>query len=137
MRTFLLSAAFVIAAAHAAAAQTPVLEGAWERTYVRVVLPDTTIEEHFSSSGPRLHKILTARHFAFGRQTDDGENVFAGGGTYVTTSSEYAETYAYHENPSFVGKTITFESSVEDGMIWRISGIVGRFRLEETWRRIE
>jgi hypothetical protein len=110
------------------------LEGAWERILVRVILPDTTVEERFPEP-PRLHKIVTATHFAFGRQVDDGEGVFAGGGRYEIVDSSYIETYDYHGSPAMVGKSVTFDTSVEDSL-WHISGIVGRFRLEETWRRM-
>lgn len=125
----------LLAAEPSVAQESTPLEGAWERMFVRVILPDTTIEEHFAEP-PRLHKILTATHFAFGRQTDDGEGVFAGGGRYTLAEGKYVETYDYHGNPSLVGKTVTFETSMDDSL-WHISGIIGRFRLEETWRRLE
>ena len=134
MKTTTLLFFLLIAAGPAAAQDSTLLRGAWERVFVRIILPDTTIEEHFPEN-PRLHKIVTATHFAFGRQTEDGEGVFAGGGRYEIEDSSYRETYDYHGSPSMVGKSVTFDSSVEDSL-WHISGIVGRFRLEETWRRM-
>ncbi len=136
-KTFVIAGLLIVFGAGAVWAQEAApLEGAWERMFVRVILPDTTIEEHFPSP-PRLQKILTTTRFAFGRQTDDGEDVFAGGGKYTLSDSAYVETYAYHGNPSMVGKSVTFDSSMEDDSLWHISGVIGRFRLEETWRRLE
>ena len=135
MKTTTALLLLLLFAGQAAAQNSSDLEGAWERIFVRIILPDTTIEEHFPDP-PRLHKIVTATHFAFGRQVDDGEGVFAGGGRYELDDSSYIETYDYHGSPSMVGKSVTFETCIEDSL-WHISGIVGRFRLEETWRRLE
>jgi hypothetical protein len=129
----LLVVLMAVPAGVAAQDATPV-EGAWERIFLRVVLPDTTVEETYEGR-PRLHKILTATHFAFGQQSEDGQDVYAGGGRYTYTGDTYVEVIAYHASPSMVGRTVTFESRLEDGL-WHIAGTIGRFRLEETWRRL-
>lgn len=119
----------------AARGQSPTaLEGAWERTFVRVILPDTTIEQHFDS-GSRLIKILIPGRFAFGQQSEDGQEVLAGGGRYTLAGDVYTEVIDYHSSAWLVGRSIPFDSRLEDD-VWQISGVIGRFRLEETWRRL-
>lgn len=111
------------------------LEGAWERIFVRLILPDTTIQESFPEE-PRKHKLLTATYFAFGEQSEDGEEAFGGGGRYTLDGDTYTETYEYHSSPRMNGRSVAFDTRVE-GNLWYISGVVGRFTLEETWRRLE
>jgi hypothetical protein len=126
---------FLLGTTGTARSQAPsALEGAWERTYLRFVLPDTTIEETFEP-GARSTKILTPTHFAFGQQSEDGTEVYAGGGRYTFAGNTYIEFVEYHSSASLVGRTIPFESRRE-GDLWHIAGTIGRFRLEETWRRL-
>lgn len=110
------------------------LQGDWERLYMRLVLPDTTIERTFED-GERSIKILTASRFAYGVQSEDGTETFAGGGRYTLAGGNYIETFEYNSSASLVGRVITFESRRE-GDLWHIAGVIGQFKLEETWRRL-
>ena len=87
-------------------------------------------------AGSHLVKIVTSTHFAFGQQSEDGQEVFAGGGQYSFNGSTYTEVIEYHSSSSLVGNTIQFDSRRE-GSQWYIAGIIGQFRLEETWHRLE
>lgn len=114
--------------------QTTGLEGDWERVFMRLVLPDTTIEETYEP-GARSIKILTATRFAFGQQSRDGATVYAGGGAYTLAGDTYIEVIDFHASASLVGRTIPYKTRRE-GNLWYISGVIGQYRLEETWRRI-
>jgi hypothetical protein len=108
------------------------LQGDWERIFMRITLPDTTIERTFED-GERSIKILTATRFAYGVQSEDGNVASAGGGRYSLARDNYIETFEYNSSAFLVGRVITFESRRE-GELWHISGVLGRFKLEETWR---
>lgn len=108
------------------------VQGAWEMVDIRVIYPDRVDRPQHRQ---RQIKILTPTHFAFGRQADDPEEVYAGGGRYEVDGNTYTEHIEYHSSAPLVGTAIEFECRVEDDL-WYHSGIIGDFRLEETWRRI-
>ena len=140
-RTAFLLVFLVLAARPAAGQPLPEvdarspLQGTWERVSARVIHPDRTYEEQYPP-GKRLMKILTRKHFAFGQQSEDGQEAYAAGGEYVLDGGTYTETFTYHVSPDMYGKTIRFDCKLEND-VWQISGIIGRYRLEETWHRIE
>jgi hypothetical protein len=80
-------------------------EGAWEITYSKFASPDTTFEIT-KRTNPSV-KILTEKHFAFGRQS--GENKITGaGGEYIFSGDTYKESVKYHSNSSFVGQSVKY-----------------------------
>jgi hypothetical protein len=109
------------------------LEGAWEMVSGRYTTtnPDTTIEVTRSQI-----KILTATHFAFGRQSELG--AFAGGGRYTLQDSTYTEIVEYHSDTLAIDQTLPFNYRLEGDSLWYHSGNIGpTVYLEEVWRRIE
>lgn len=110
------------------------LEGAWQRIRFNFVYPDTTVTGE--EGNPPSIKILTPTHFAFGRQTEEGEDVFSGGGRYSLDEDQYTEHIEYHSDIGLVGESIPFDYRLE-GDLWYHSGQIGEMRLEEVWRRLE
>lgn len=115
------------------------LKGVWRMVFQRSVFDthvDTTLVlgEHFP--GGDQVKILTDTHFAFGRQSDDGENVTAGGGRYRIEGTTYIEMIEYHTSGPLVGTEIPFSWKIQDGM-WYHQGDFSNFRLEEVWVRVD
>jgi hypothetical protein len=81
-------------------------------------------------------KVLSASHFAFGRQGEEGP--FAGGGRYEYDGETYTEIVEYHIDSEALNETLTFEVELEGDSIWTHRGSVGEdLRLEEVWHRIE
>lgn len=114
------------------------LQGAWEIIYSKYVYPDTTIENNQIAT-PTV-KILTKKHFAFGRQ--EGENkIMGGGGEYSYDGNTYIEHVKYHSYSSyFVGKSVEIKSTFK-GDLWTISYVIKNDTLQidatETWKRIK
>jgi len=107
------------------------LEGAWELREATYTTPDTTM-----AMEETLTKILTATHFAFGRQGEEGP--FAGGGRYEFDGETYTEFVDYHIDSEALDQTLTFEAEFEGDSIWYHRGNVGEdLHLEEVWHRIE
>ena len=116
------------------------LVGSWVMVAQTIVHPDR-IEEPLKMGeslpgGRSQMKILTESHFAFGRQSEDGEDLTAGGGRYVVSGNTYTEIIEYHTSAPLVGTEIPFTWRVEDDL-WYHSGKIGTFRLEEVYRRVE
>ncbi|MDX1430592.1 MAG: hypothetical protein R3282_09900 [Rhodothermales bacterium] len=127
-RAILLCA--VVSSIGCEAAERGPLEGAWEMIAATYTLADSTYDPGF-----RQTKILTAEHFSFGRQTDQGP--LCGGGRYTFDGTTYAETIDYHFNASHVGRRLSFDVRLEGDSLWYHSGTVGEnFRIEEVWRRV-
>ena len=117
-------------------AQAPanMLEGTWKITQRTEVRTDTTI---VFSNVPSSVKILNSTHFAWGYQTDNGEDVLAGGGRYeLLGDTLYVEYIDYHTSPVLVGVTIEFKAQVE-GDTWYHTGQLGDFLLVEVWQRVK
>lgn len=111
-------------------------EGAWEVIYTKFVYPDTTIENS-QIVNPNV-KLLTKKHFAFGRQT--GENqTSAGGGEYTYDEETYTEQVKYHYYPGMAGNSLEMKSKIE-GDLWTISYVFKDDDISiegtETWKRI-
>lgn len=99
-------------------------------TSATYTLADSTYDPGF-----RQIKILTAEHFAFGRQSEQGP--LSGGGRYVFDGTTYSETIDYHYNASHVGRTLTFDAGIQGDSLWFHSGTVGEnFHIEEVWQRV-
>ena len=111
------------------------LEGSWRLVSQRAVYPDTVI---VTAQVPPSMKILNSTHFSWGYQSDDGEDVLAGGGRYTLENDTlYTEYIEYHTSAVLIGMPIQFMAKVV-GDLWYHTGIFpSGFRLEEVWRRIE
>ena len=111
-------------------------EGAWEITYSRSIYPDTTYwDTHFTN--PTV-KLLTKKHFAFGKQA--GENrTWGGGGEYTFEGDTYTEHINYHGNSLVIGLSVEFKSTF-NGDLWEISTISKNDTINvestEIWKRI-
>ena len=134
-----LTVAGLVAGVPAAIAQMPAneLEGTWEMVKQERVYPDSTVDYSSQWDGPN-YKILNSTHFAWGRETQDGEDVLAGGGRYeyYPQKEVYVEHIEYHSDPGFVGQTIQFTARV-DGDTWYHIGDVGAYKLREVWKRVD
>ena len=113
-------------------------KGAWEITYSKAVYPDTTYETT-QFANPTV-KLLTEKHYAFGRQ--DSENkIIGGGGEYTYEGNVFTSYPKYHTGGSLViGKSIVMKSKIE-GDLWTISFVYKNDTLKidaiETWKRIK
>ena len=115
------------------------LTGEWKLVFQRSVFEthiDTMLAFGDHLKGGDQTKILTNTHFAFGRQSDDGENVTAGGGKYRIEGNKYIEMIEYHTSGPLVGTEIAFSWEIKNEM-WYHQGEFSNFRLEEVWVRIE
>ncbi len=112
------------------------LEGTWRMVSQELVYPDSVIDQ--SGSWGANFKILNSTHFAWGRETEDGETVLAGGGRYEYYPAQdvYIEHIQYHSDPSMNGVTLRFEARVE-GDTWYHIGEVGDYKLREVWERVD
>lgn len=112
------------------------LEGTWKMVSQELVYPDSVVDQS-NNWGPS-YKILNSTHFAWGRETRDGSDVLAGGGTYKYFPEEgvYIEYVQYHSDPAFVGQTLKFRARVE-GDTWYHIGDLGDFKLREVWERVD
>jgi len=113
------------------------LEGTWKMVSQKQVHPDTVINQS-NNWGEANYKILNSTHFAWGRETKDGESVLAGGGRYeyYPERNLYIEHIQYHSDPSLNGITLRFEARIE-GDTWYHVGEVGDYRLREVWKRVD
>lgn len=112
------------------------LEGTWRMVSQELVYPDSVVDQ--SGSWGANFKILNSTHFAWGRETEDGESVLAGGGRYEYYPERdlYIEHIQYHSDPSLSGTTLRFEARVE-GDTWYHIGEVGEYKLREVWERVD
>jgi hypothetical protein len=113
------------------------LEGTWKMVkQERVYSPDSTVD-YTDRWGPGF-KILNSTHFAWGRETKDGEEVLAGGGWYEYNPEEntYIEHIQYHSDTGLSGITLKFTAKVE-GDTWVHIGDVGDYKLREVWKRVD
>ena len=121
-----------------AQAQLPAneLEGTWKMVSQKHVYPDSVVDQ--SGSWGANYKILNSTHFAWGRETKDGESVLAGGGRYEYYPERdlYIEHIQYHSDPSMNGITLRFEARIE-GDTWYHVGEVGDYKLREVWKRVD
>ncbi len=107
------------------------LEGAWELREATYTTPDTSM-----GLDQTMVKILTAGHFAFGRQGEEGP--FAGGGRYEFDGETYTEIVEYHIDPQALDQVLTFDIEIEGDSVWYHSGNVGEnLFIEEVWHRID
>lgn len=132
-----LSAVLIIACKTSEETKESPYEGAWEITYSKYVYPDTTYETT-QFANPTI-KLLTEKHYAFGRQV--GENKIAGGGgEYAYEGDTFTSYPKYHTGSGMVGNTIVFKSKIE-GDLWTISTVYKNDTLKvdatETWKRIK
>ena len=112
------------------------LEGTWKMVSQELVYPDSVVDQ--SGSWGSNFKILNSTHFAWGRETEDGESVLAGGGRYeyYPERDVYVEHIQYHSDPSMNGVRLRFEARVE-GDTWYHIGEVGDYKLREVWERVD
>ena len=133
-----LCVAVLVVGASSAAAQLPSneLEGTWRMESQELVYPDSVVDR--SDQWGANYKILNSTHFAWGRETKNGEEVLAGGGRYAYNpeTDTYSEYIEYHSDPGFTGVTLTFTAEV-DGDTWVHVGEVGDYKLREVWKRVD
>lgn len=112
------------------------LEGTWRMVSQELVYPDSVVDQ--SGNWRANYKILNSTHFAWGRETEDGESVLAGGGRYEYHPERnlYVEHIQYHSDPALSGETLRFEARVE-GDTWYHIGEVGDYKLREVWKRVD
>jgi hypothetical protein len=112
------------------------LEGTWKLVKQERVYPDSTAD-YSGRWGPGF-KILNSTHFAWGRETQDGSQVLAGGGWYEyhPDKNVYVEHIQYHSDPALAGQTLKFTAKVE-GDTWYHIGDVGKYKLREVWKRVD
>ena len=129
--------ALLIVGSTSAWAQLPSneLEGTWKMVSQKQVYPDSVVDQ--SGNWGANYKILNSTHFAWGRETEDGESVLAGGGRYEYYPERdlYIEHIQYHSDPSMSGTALRFEARVE-GDTWYHIGNIGDYKLREVWERV-
>jgi hypothetical protein len=112
------------------------LQGAWELTYAKWVLPDTTYE--FTQVDNPSVKVLTKKHWSLVRQ-GNMDKVNGAAGEYTYDGDTYTEHVKYHYNSSMVGKSPEYKTSLE-GDLLKISTIIMLDSVQvegtETWKRI-
>ncbi len=138
-RFFVLTIALLLAGPLGAWGQLPAneLEGTWKMVSQEVVYPDSVSDR--SDNWGANFKILNSTHFAWGRETEDGEKVLAGGGRYeyYPDKNLYIEHIQYHSETAFAGQTLEFNIRVE-GNTWFVTGNLGDgVKLKEVWRRVD
>ena len=137
-RLFGLTLALLLIGSTSVWAQLPAneLEGTWKMVSQELVYPDSVVDR--SDNWGANFKILNSTHFAWGRETKDGETVLAGGGRYEYHPERdvYVEHIQYHSDPSMNGVTLRFQARIE-GDTWYHVGQVGNFKLREVWKRVD
>lgn len=137
-RCFVFAIAFLLTGAGVAWGQLPAneLEGTWKMVSQELVYPDSVVDQS-DQWGPG-YKILNSTHFAWGRETEDGSEVLAGGGWYEydPENDVYVEHIEYHSDPAFAGQSLEFTARVE-GDTWYHIGDLGNYKLREVWKRVD
>lgn len=137
-RCFVFAIALLLIGAGGAWGQLPSneLEGTWRMVSQELVYPDSVVDQS-DQWGPG-YKILNSTHFAWGRETQDGTEVLAGGGWYQydPENNVYIEHIEYHSDPDFAGQTLEFTARVQ-GDTWYHIGDLGNFKLREVWTRVD
>ena len=109
--------------------------GAWEITYTKYVYPDTT-NENTNFANPNV-KLLTKKHYAFGRQA--GKNLITGGGGEYTFNDDVFKSFPKYHSAISVGDSLVMKSKIE-GDLWTITYSVKLDSITvyatETWKRI-
>ncbi|MFB6273351.1 MAG: hypothetical protein ABEL51_10710 [Salinibacter sp.] len=130
--------AVVLLGTTGARAQLPAneLEGTWRMKSQKLIYPDSVVNR--SGNWSANFKILNSTHFAWGRETKDGQTVIAGGGRYeyYPERNLYIEHIQYHSEPDLSGTTLRFTARVE-GDTWYHIGKVGNYKLREVWKRVD
>ncbi|MCR8667407.1 hypothetical protein NO995_06930 [Aestuariibaculum sp. M13] len=98
----------------------PSLEGTWKSVKQLYILPDTT----YTATGDdmiNMVKIINKTHFATIVQADSIQNSMFNGGEYTFRGNIYTEHLKYFSDPSLIGKSFSFKSTIK-GDIWTIEG---------------
>jgi hypothetical protein len=119
----------------------PPLVGTWKMIAQKIVHPDR-VEENLKigdtpPGGNFQIKILTDPHFAFGRMSENGEEVTAGGGRYDIEGDTYTEVIEYHTSAPLVGTEIPFNWEIDEKGHWLHTGVIGSFTLFEIYELID
>ena len=110
--------------------------GAWELTYTKYVFPDS-IAETSQFAYPTV-KLMTNKHYAFGRQ--DGLNKIKGGGGEYSIKGDVVITYPKYHSSINAGDSLVLKSKLE-GDLWKVSFSTTynskKVDAIETWKRIK
>ncbi len=117
------------------------LVGTWKMVAQKIVHPDR-VEENLKigetpPGGNFQIKILTQTRFAFGRMSEDGEEVTAGGGQYSIDGDTYTEIIDYHTSAPLVGTKIPFSWKIDKDGYWLHTGEIGSFTLYEVYELVD
>lgn len=117
------------------------LVGTWKMVSQKIVHPDR-VEENLKMGetppgGIFQIKILTQTRFAFGRMSEDGEEVTAGGGRYMLDGNTYTEVIDYHTTAPLVGTKIPFSWEIDKDGYWLHTGEIGSFTLYEVYELVD
>jgi hypothetical protein len=89
--------------------------------------------------GARDIKIISAGHFIFAAyDTEKGELLYTGGGTYTLNGNSYTEHVDFGEkiSPGIVGKDQQFTVKLDGDTFVQTGTLSNGKRLSETWKRI-
>jgi len=89
--------------------------------------------------GARDIKIISGGHFIFAAyDTDKGELLYTGGGTYILNGSSYTEHVDFGDNIStgIVGKDQRFTVKIDEDTFLQAGTLSNGKGLSETWERI-
>ena len=109
-------------------ARTGPLDGAWE-----------LVAGQQLPKGARDIKIISAGHFIFvGYDTEKGEVLDTGGGTYLLNGSSYTEHVDFGDriSPGVVGKDQRFKVKVDGDTFVQAGTLSNGKDLLETWKRV-
>jgi hypothetical protein len=89
--------------------------------------------------GARVLKIISGGHFIFAAyDTEKGELLYTGGGTYILNGSSYAEhvDFGYKLSSGIVGKDQQFTVKGDGDTFVQVGTLSNGKGLSETWKRV-
>jgi hypothetical protein len=104
------------------------LDGAWE-----------LIAGQQLPRGARVIKVISGGHFIFAAyDTEKGETLYTGGGTYILNGSSYTEHVDFGDKPSdgIVGKDQHFTVKIDGDTFMQAGTLTNGRGLSETYKRV-